>query len=228
MVSNPTTAEGWKEIAASYSSWCNFHYVLAALIGKHIHIQCPANGGSQFYNYKAYHSIVLLALVDANYRFTWVKVEAPGGASDAQLWNESALWDAVITNSINIPQQEPLPGDDRPIPYIIFRDNAFALNEWMMKPFTTVPLEQDERVFNYRLSCTRRCIENAFCILANRWGCLLTNLRQERQNVEIMLNACITLHNMLRTVGADDAGCWSWHTQQSAIVGIYSHACTSI
>ena len=114
VVSNPTTAEGWKEIATSYSSWWNFHHVLGALDGKHIRIRCPANGGSQFYNYKGYHSIVLLGLVDANYRFTWVQVGPPGAASDAQLWNESTLWDAVITNSIDIPQQEPLPADDRP------------------------------------------------------------------------------------------------------------------
>ena len=53
------------------------------------------------------------------------------------------------------------------------------------------------------------------------------NPRQEPQNVEIMVNACITLHNMLRTAGADDAGCWSWYTQQSASVGIYSHVLVS-
>ena len=33
---NSTTAEGWKEIAASYSSRWNFHHVLGALDGKHI------------------------------------------------------------------------------------------------------------------------------------------------------------------------------------------------
>ena len=50
VVSNPTTAEGWKEIAASDSSRWDFHPVLGALDCKHIRIRCPANGGSQFYN----------------------------------------------------------------------------------------------------------------------------------------------------------------------------------
>ena len=75
-----------------------------------------------------------------------------------------------------------------------------------MKPFATAPPEQDERVFNHRLSRASRCVENTFGILANRVGCLLTTLRQEPQNVDIIMNACITLHNMLRTAGADDAG----------------------
>ena len=70
VVSNPTTAEGKKEIAASYSNRWNFLHVLGTLDGKNIRIRCPANGGSTFYNYKGYHSIVLIALVDANYRFT--------------------------------------------------------------------------------------------------------------------------------------------------------------
>ena len=134
VVSSPTTAEGWKEIVASYSNRWNFHHALGALDGKHIHIRCPANGGSQFYNYKGYHSFVLLALFDANYRFrgpSW----SPKAAAGVQLWNESTLRDAVITNSIDIPQQEPLPGDDWPIPYFITGDNAFVLNEWLMKPW---------------------------------------------------------------------------------------------
>ena len=136
---------------------------------------------------------------------------SPKRASDVQLWNESTLRDAVITNSIDIPQKEPLPGDDRPIPYFIIGHSAFALNEWMMKPFAAAPLEQDERVFNYRLSRARRCVDKDFGILANRWGCLLTTLRQEPQNLETIVNACSTLHNMLRTVGAEFAGCWSPH-----------------
>ena len=96
-----------------------------------------------------------------------------------------------------------------------------------MKPFTATPLEQDEWFFNFRLSRAKRFVENAFGILANRWGCLLTTLRQEPQNVVIMMNACIALHNMLRTVGPVGTGCWSWNTLQFASVGIYSHVLVS-
>ena len=46
VVSNPTTVEGRKEIAAT-SRW-NFHHILGTLDGKHIRIRCPTNGGSTF------------------------------------------------------------------------------------------------------------------------------------------------------------------------------------
>ena len=89
VVSIPTTAEGWKAIAVGYSSRWNSHHVIGALDCKHIRIRCPANRGSQFYNYKGYHSIVLIALVDANYRFTWVQVGAPGAACDRHCETQS-------------------------------------------------------------------------------------------------------------------------------------------
>ena len=68
-ISNPSTPEGWKDIAQTFSDRWNFHHCLGALDGKHIRIKAPANCGSEFYNYKGYNSIVLLALVDGNYKF---------------------------------------------------------------------------------------------------------------------------------------------------------------
>ncbi|KIH55813.1 hypothetical protein ANCDUO_14020, partial [Ancylostoma duodenale] len=36
--------------------------------GNHIHVVCPAKSGSMYYNYKGFFSLVMLALVDANYK----------------------------------------------------------------------------------------------------------------------------------------------------------------
>jgi hypothetical protein len=37
--------------------------------GKHVVLQCPRNSASEYFNYKNASSIVLFALVDANYNF---------------------------------------------------------------------------------------------------------------------------------------------------------------
>jgi len=42
--------------------------MLGALDGKHIRVQKPWNSGSFFYNYKQFFSVVLMAVVDADYR----------------------------------------------------------------------------------------------------------------------------------------------------------------
>ncbi|XP_030848896.1 uncharacterized protein LOC115927295 [Strongylocentrotus purpuratus] len=150
-ISNPSTPEGWKGIAQTFSDRWNFHHCLGALDGKHIRIKAPANCGSQFYNYKGYNSIVLLALVDGNYKFRWVEVGAGGASSDAQIWNTCSLKEAIDDENIGIPPDEPLPHDDRDIPYFVIADAAFALRTTLMKPFGAKPLTMEERIFNYRL-----------------------------------------------------------------------------
>jgi hypothetical protein len=48
----------------------------------------PTGSGSLFYNYKHFFSILLLALVDANYCFIAVDVAAVGKSSDSDVFKE--------------------------------------------------------------------------------------------------------------------------------------------
>lgn len=78
----PTNTEEWKSISSEFNNIWQFPHTLGAIDGKHIRIKKPPHAGSDFYNYKGYHSIVLLAVVDAHCRFTYIDVGANGRVSD--------------------------------------------------------------------------------------------------------------------------------------------------
>ena len=185
-------------IADNFATRWNFEHALGALDGKHVAIKCPKKSGSIYYNYKGFYSIVLMALVDADYNFIWVDAGSNGSASDAQIWNSCELRDLVEENKLDIPEPAPIVEGERNIPYFIIGDDAFALRTFLMKPHSKRIFTKKERIFNYRICRARRIVENAFGILANRFGCLLTTMRQTPYTVTSIVIACCCLHNLMR------------------------------
>ena len=198
----PLTEEGWLQVAEKFSTRWNFHHTLGALDGKHVAIKRPSNSGSLYYNYKGFFSIVMLALVDANYKFMWVDVGTNGSSSDSQIFNSCDLKEMIEDDKLGIPPAAPFPGGDRDVPYFFVGDDAFALRSFMMKPYSRRDLPRPQAAFNYRLSRARRIVENAFGILANRFGCLMTTMRVTPGTVANIVLACCILHNLLRDAKA--------------------------
>lgn len=71
-------------------------------------IQAPPNSGSYFYNYKETHSLVLLALADANDNFIYIDVGCNGRISDGGVFKSTSLHRDIIQNKLGIPQEECL------------------------------------------------------------------------------------------------------------------------
>ena len=160
----PNTPDDWRAIADRFFQRWNFPHTCGALDEKHVACRCPSKTGSQYFNYKGFYSIVLLALVDADYKFIWADVGGTGSASDAQIYNDSELKECVEDDTLGFLNPEPLPFDNEDMPYFFVGDDAFALKPTMMKPYSLRGQTDDQRIFNYRLSRTRRVVENAFGI----------------------------------------------------------------
>lgn len=198
MFQTPTTEAEWREVANGYQEKWQFPHCLGAIDGKHIYIQLPANSGSTYHNYKSRFSVVLMAVVDANYKFIYANVGAQGRVSDAGLFGQSDLRTAMDRGLLNVPCPEPLPDTNLTMPYAFIGDEAFPLRTDLVKPYPHRNLDHGQRIFNYRLSRARRTVENAFGILANRLRVFQTNIALEPDKVITITLAALSLHNFLR------------------------------
>ena len=86
-------------------------------------------------------SIVLLALVDANYRFLAVDVGSYGKEGDAGIFNKSNLGKSIHNGIIKFPDPMPFPGTDTLLPHVILGDEAFKLTTSMVRSY---PREQSK------------------------------------------------------------------------------------
>jgi hypothetical protein len=139
----------------------NFPNCIGAIDRKHVKVQAPPNSGSKFFNYKHSFSAVLLALVDVRYKFTVVDIGSYGRSSDGGIFAHSKLGKYLETYL-------GIPGTSCLAPHVIVGDEAFPLKTYLMRPYPGSQSKGDNEnsIFNYRLSRARRVVENAFGILS--------------------------------------------------------------
>lgn len=194
----PCTPEEWRNVATEFEKKWHFPNCLGALDGKHIVIRAPAASGSYYYNYKGTHSIVLMAVVDANYVFLYADVGTNGRVSDGGVWNQCKLRHLLDSGEANVPESTTLGKGQQQVPYVLVADDAFPLTPYIMKPYNFRSQNEQERIFSYRLSRARRTVEAAFGILASRFRVLSIPIVLDPQKAEKIVFACIVLHNFLR------------------------------
>ncbi|KYN11014.1 hypothetical protein ALC57_16832, partial [Trachymyrmex cornetzi] len=175
----------WSKVAEGFFEKWQFPNCLGALDGKHIRIQTPSNSGSQFWNYKKYFSIVLLAMCDAYHKFVWVDI-------------------GQYEKTVEIPGPCNLPRTAIKTNHVFIGDEIFPLDLHLMKPYSKKELTDNQRIFNYRLSRAPLSIENTFGILCARWQILIafsarSGLHQPG-NVEEIIKALVCLHNYIMTM----------------------------
>ncbi|KAM4043782.1 uncharacterized protein ACNLHF_014059 [Anomaloglossus baeobatrachus] len=191
--------EDWLKISKGFKDSVDFPNCIGALDGKHFRVKKPPNSGSRYFNFHKFFSVVILALVDTEYRFIYADIGAYGSASDARIFRSSRLAQRLQENSLLIPPPVALPGTSGPLaPYVMVADAGFALSKHVMRPYPRRSIDDRKQYFNNRLTKARRYVECAFGILANKWRIYQTTIQLQPTFVTSVLKATIVLHNYCR------------------------------
>ncbi|XP_068244045.1 putative nuclease HARBI1 [Palaemon carinicauda] len=195
----PQTAEERKELSNDFNKHWNIPHCVGALDGKHVSIKKPIASGSFYYNYKKHFSIVLLAVVNAKYEFIMVDAGMNGRVSDGGVMSHTNFSSLMEHGELQLSGAEPLHGGDSiDVPYFFVADEAFAMNENLLKPYSAMGnnvLDQERRIFNYRLSRGQSIVENVFGIRVSRYGVFQRPMMLAPEKATTVTLTCCYLHN---------------------------------
>jgi hypothetical protein len=192
-------ADYWFHTSAEFMARSNFPHCLGAIDGKHVRIIQPKDSGSLYFNFKKFFSVILVAICDANYKFSYIDVGAYGKAADTTIFKNSAFFRKLSEGELHIPQpRDTVFGTEEALPFMFVGDEGFGQSEFILRPFSGKFLSVEKRVFNYRLSRARRFIECTFGILANKWRIFHRPLNVDPRLANLIIKTCCTLHNYVR------------------------------
>ncbi|KAL4091307.1 hypothetical protein QTP88_026010 [Uroleucon formosanum] len=132
---NPNSIDYKVKANEFYTKW-NFPNCILAIDGKHVRIRCPNNSGSLYFNYKDYFSIVLMAMVDANYKFIAINVGSFGREGDSGIFLKSNMGQQILNCTFKFPQDCALPNTNLVLPHVILGDQAFRLHKHILRLFS--------------------------------------------------------------------------------------------
>lgn len=198
----PTT-DIWQSIASRFEQRWQFPHCVGAVDGKHVVIKKPGKNGSTYFNYKHTFSIILMAVVDADYKFVTVDIGAMGRFSDGNVFASSGLGKNMMKHTLQLPTPKQIPTIAESLPYVFVGDEAFPLSIILMRPYPRrhVTGNYEYQVFNARLSRARQTVECAFGILSSGFRVFKRPFENKVDTVKDIVKAACVLHNyLLRSV----------------------------
>ena len=193
----PKTEEEFRNKMIDMEQLWQFPCCWFAVDGCHIPIKCPPGGPEsrkEYYNFKNFYSVIMMGMVDSNYRFIWGTCGFPGNSHDAIIFQSTKLW-ADIRESELLPHIAKDIGGVT-VPPLVLGDSAFPFQTWMMKPYGNAVLTPKQRYFNYRLSRARMVTEGCYGQLKGRWRVTLRKNESSKDEVKTTTLACMVLHNI--------------------------------
>lgn len=195
----PVNPEEWLQISRRFNEKWNYPHCIGAMGGKHVILKSQIHRGSTF-SHDTTFSIVLFAVVDADYCFLHADVSCQGPMSDGGAFKNTALFESLENGSLNLPHLRPLEGRRKPMPYVFVADDAFAMHENIMRPYAGTQEEGSIKShFNHRLSRARQTVENVFGMMSAAFRVLRKPLTLQPHTSQLVVLVCVYLHNYLGT-----------------------------
>ncbi|KAJ8875254.1 hypothetical protein PR048_023149 [Dryococelus australis] len=185
-----TGKKNWLETAHQFETMWQFTNCVGCMDGRHVLLNKPPGSGSLFYNFKETFSVVLFAVVNANYEFMHLHSGVNGSVTDSGVLKHTNFYENFVSGKLNLPLPWLLPGTNILAPYVFLGDgntpktSKFAISEDVLKSFPQKNLTHEKRIFNYRLSRARRVVENVFGILSSRFRLFQKPILLDIDNVD--------------------------------------------
>lgn len=160
--------EDWIKIAAHFYDRTNFPNVIGAIDGKCMRI-VPDKSGSKNFNYTKYFSQVLMAWINADYKFVFIYIGSFGAMSDSIIFKDSKMGQMLEQNWLKTLYQVMKLVV---MSFYVVADEAFGLSKQVLHPYAKNNLTVLKRIVNYWHTRARRLVECIFGILANKWRIL--------------------------------------------------------
>ena len=102
-------------------------HCICAIDGKHVCIRKPSHTRTLWHNYKGFFSMVLLAVCDARYCFSFLEVGKYGSNNDSGVLKNSNTGKMFDRNQMGVPDSELIEGINYELPYFLVDDEIFPL-----------------------------------------------------------------------------------------------------
>lgn len=191
------TKDNFLKIAQRFYDKWHIPHCLGAVDGRHIRIKKPAKSGSLYYNYKKFYSIVLQAVIDADYKYLFIDLGNYGQHSDGGTLRSSSFYKALKLELLKIPKPSAVPNSSIVLPYFFITDGAYQLNQNFLKPYPKKNSSLQKKIYNRNLSRARVVVENGFGFTSQVFRIYYTTIDKPPSVVDSIVKTTCVLHNML-------------------------------
>lgn len=136
-----------------------------------------------------------MAIVNSNHEFIYVDVGKNGRLSDGGIIECTEFYRRLQNNQLHIPDNNET---NENLNFVFLADDAFPLQEHILKPFPQRNLSKEKQIYNYRFSRARNCVENTFGLITTRFRVLHHAINLNPEKVKYIVLAICVLHNFLR------------------------------